>query len=458
MMTNDKTTDSNTSGGIISNRMSSLLRSSSGLSDILTFVNTVYIPSLTSWLKKGEKPSILAFGNPQDFPLPSLVSTLHKNIEPTSATHFEYLAYGDPRAREVVCTVLDKRINVTVNSDDVFITNGALVALNIVAEAILDPEDEVIVITPLYFWYEGLVRRCGATPVPVPSNPDTGFDLDVPAIVAAITPRTRAIIINSPNNPTGRIYEPETLKHLAEELMKINDQRQKGSEGDRPIVIISDEAYRRIILDEDVTFTSIAQYYPYTAIVYTYGKQTLAPGVRVGYIALPASMPDHHRTELSRAIRELQICGWNYANNDLQYGIKDLEGDLFGEEGVCIDLAVLRRRRDRLVEGLREKGYTEVSNSQATFYMMVKVPAAFEKYLSSEASHQKSGESPSVDYLFSELMAKDYGVFFVPGLVMKFPGWFRLSVTASDEMVELAIERFGKALDDVAHGRSKGKL
>ena len=174
----------------------------------------------------------------------------------------------------------------------------------------------------------------------VKCDPHT-YDLDLKAIEAALSPRTRAIIVNSPNNPTGRIYPEPALKALAELLA------QTSQNNGRPIYILSDELYNRIVFDGR-TFYSPAAYYPYTLLIYTYGKTLLAPGQRIGYIALPPSMPDRELVNGSIFVSQL-TGGWLFPNALLQHALPDLEE-------LSIDIPHLQARRDRVVGSLREMG------------------------------------------------------------------------------------------------------
>src|SRR5690606_37893060 len=181
----------------------------------------------------------------------------------------------------------------------------------------------------------------GATPVPVAIDSRT-YDLDLAAVAAAISPRTRAIIVNSPNNPTGKIYPPATLTELASLLT------EASARNGRPIYLLSDEAYSRIVFDGR-DFPSPTAFYPDSLLVYTYGKTLLTPGQRIGYIALPPTMTD--RQPLREALFAAQIvAGWAFPNALLQHALADLET-------VSIDMVHLQGKRDKLVAALRKLGY-----------------------------------------------------------------------------------------------------
>jgi len=272
----------------------------------------------------------------------------------------------------------------------------------------------VIFISPPWFFYEGIIVNHGAVPVRVKVDPKT-LSLDLDAIKAAITKRTRAIIINSPNNPTGVIYQPDELKSLADILTAASE-----SNG-RPIYLLSDEAYSRIVFDGH-PFYSPTSYYPNSLLLYTYGKTLLTPGQRIGYIALPPTMPD--RETLRNVMMGAQvISGWAFPNALLQHALPELEN-------VSIDIPHLQKKRDRMVAALHGAGY-EVHSPQGTFYLLPKSPW-----------HD--------DWAFTDLLAQ-HDIFVLPGKVVELPGYFRISLTASDEMIERAIPGFVAAM---AHART----
>jgi len=270
--------------------------------------------------------------------------------------------------------------------------------------------DEVIFSVPAWFCYEGIIIQNGAVAVKVPVNPHM-FDLDPDAIAAAITPRTRAIIVNSPNNPTGRNYPPETLQKLAEILT------HASLLNGRPIYLISDEAYSRIVLSGH-HFVSPTHYYPFSLLVYTYGKVLLTPGQRIGFIALPPSMPDKQSIRDALLVASITL-GWTFPNAVMQYAIPQLSQ-------LSIDIASLERRRNRLYRALTDMGY-DVMLPEGTFYLNVLSPLD-----DAEA--------------FVDLLAQE-DVFCLPGKVMQMPGYIRLSLTANDSMVEESLPRFRHALD-----------
>ena len=348
-----------------------------------------------------------AFGNPNELPLAGFVSALRDSLMPDNTQWFAY-KFSEPAAQEAVAQSLRTRLGLPFERDDIALTNGAYAALAVTLSAIVDDGDEVIFITPPWFFYEALIVAHGGSPVRVPMNPVT-FDLDLAAIGDAITPRTRAVIVNSPNNPTGKVYPRETLAALAALLDKASARIG------RTIAIVSDESYSRIVFDGR-TYHSPAQCYPDTFVIYTYGKTLLTPGQRIGYIALPPAMP--HRERLRRDLFTAQLIGgFAFPNALLQHALPALET-------LSIDVANLQHKRDRLVAALRDIGY-DVHVPEGTFYLLPAAPI------------------PD-DVAFCERLAQD-GVFCLPGAVVELPGYFRISLTATDEMIDRALPGFSAA-------------
>jgi len=245
--------------------------------------------------------------------------------------------------------------------------------------------------------------------VRVQCDPGT-FDLDIPAIRRAIAAKTRGVIINSPNNPTGRIYPPETLRRLAEVLAEAS--RENG----RAIYLVSDESYNHIVFD-NVTYPSPTAYYANSFLIYTYGKTLLTPGQRMGYIALPPSMPDREAVR-GALMTSLFATGYAFPNALLQHALGDLEQ-------LSIDVGHLQAKRDRLVSALRGMGY-DLKSPDGTFYLLVRSPLAD-------------------DSAFVDLLAEQK-VICLPGTVFEMPGYFRISLTANDAMIDRALPGFERAI------------
>jgi aspartate aminotransferase len=354
------------------------------------------------------------FGNPHDTPLPGFVRALQAQVEPQNKDWFAY-KMSEPAARHAVAGGLRSWRGVEYQVDDIFLTTGAFAGLAVVLNAVLDPGDEVIFISPPWFFYEALILQAGGVPVRVRVRPKT-FDLDFEAISSALTLQTRALILNSPNNPTGRVYPAADLERLAEIL------RPASERNGRPVYLLSDEAYSRILYDGR-SYASPTAFYPSSFLIYTYGKTLLTPGQRIGYVALPPEMPG--REELRRAITVAQFTtAYSWPNALLQHAIADLDR-------LSIDVERLQRRRDRMVAGLRQMGY-ELHTPEGTFYLLLR--------------------SPWEDDLAFTRMLTEHHIFCLPGSVFEMPGHFRISLTASDEMIERSMPGFEAA---IRHARSR---
>ncbi len=369
-----------------------------------------------SWLNEGlwerhrTRPGIadFTFGNPQEFPLPGLVDTLQRHAVPQDKDWFAY-KFSEPEPRQVVAETLRRRTGIAFEPGDIALTAGAFGGLGVTIRALCDVGDEVIFLSPPWFFYELLIASAGATAVRVRLAPP-GFDLDPDVIAAAITPRTRAVIVNSPNNPTGRIYRQPELAALARVL------EAASARHGRPIILISDESYNRIVFDGIEFHTPALEYGP-TMTIYTYGKTLLAPGQRIGYAAMSPTFPDRD-VAMQRLMVQQVASGWGFPNALLQHSMADLES-------LSIDIAALQARRDRLVPAMQDLGY-EVTRPEGTFYVMVRSP------------------DPD-DLAFTNRLA-EMGALVLPGTIVETPGWFRLSLTASDAMVERGIEVFREAI------------
>ncbi len=363
----------------------------------------------STWARRQGEPGLSDFvvGNPHEMPLPGYVAALGRQIEPRSADWFAY-KMSEPSAQQAVA----RSLNGGYDPQDIILTTGAFAGLTVALKTLVDAGDQIIFISPPWFFYETLIAAEGAVPVRVRVDA-SDFDLDLDAIEAAITPRTRAIIINSPNNPTGRIYPVSTLRALADLL-----ERASARAG-RPLYLLSDEAYRRIVYDGS-QFVSPAEFYAHTIVIYTYGKTLLTPGQRIGYLALPPLMPLADRAQLRSALTLAQVVtGYAFPNALLQHALPDLET-------LSIDVQHLQRKRDRMVTALRSIGYV-VHVPEATFYLLPRAPIAD-------------------DLTFVETLT-EHDVFVLPGAAVELPGYFRISLTATDDMIDRALPGFAAAFN-----------
>jgi aspartate aminotransferase len=350
--------------------------------------------------------SDFTFGNPHEMPLPELVAAIRERAQPHDTNWFAYkTSEAEPQA--FLAERVGRELGLPFEPADIALTTGAFAAIMVACYNVLDPGDEAIFSEPAWFCYEPLLRAAAAVPRKVPLKPPA-FDLDLAGIESAISPKTRLVIVNTPHNPTGRIYNRSTLENLADLL-----ERASSRIGHR-IYLLSDEPYRRLRFDGR-SFDSPATIYPWTFISYSYGKVLLAPGQRLGYLAISPLMPAAERRTFTDSMFAAQMAlGWCFPNAVMQYAITDLET-------LTIDRTALAKRRDRLMELLERNGITTL-RPEGTFYLWNRWPEG------------------NPDELWSLLASRD--VFVMPGRIMNAPSYFRISLTASDEMVERAAPAF----------------
>jgi aspartate aminotransferase len=363
----------------------------------------------TTWGIDSKDPDACDFstGNPQEDPIPGYVEALQAYAVPKSR---DWFGYGGtrPAAREAAAAGLTQRTGVRFDPECILLTNASFGALVASAKAVTDPGDGAIIVLPPFHYYKPLCVDLGLSISEVWIDRET-FDLDIDAIAAAITERTRLIFINTPHNPTGKIYPPETLERLAQVLEEASERNG------RRIYLISDEVLSHIVYD-GIRFHTPAEFYPHTLLCYSYGKTLLAPGERIGYVALPPTMPD--REAVARSVGTAQdVSGYLKPNTVLLHALPELEK-------LSIDVGRLQAKRDRLVGALKEIGY-DVLTPEGTFYLTPRSPWEDE-------------------WAFGELLTQ-YKIYTWPGQLFGMPGHFRISLTATEEMIERSIPGFAAA-------------
>lgn len=356
------------------------------------------------WERSRSKPGSidLAFGNPQELPIPGYVEALARHLPPIDKDSYAYHR-SDPQAQATVAKRLVEWRGLSFEPEDIALTPGAFGALSIAFFLLLEPGDEVVYSVPPWFLYETMIRTLGGVPVKVPVRKDD-YDLDLDAIGSAITEKTRVVVVNTPNNPTGRIYPPSTLTALADLL--------ESKSRNHPIFLISDEPYSRLVYSGQ-EFHSPSEFYPRTLITYSYGKILLTPGQRLGWLAFNPALPE--REELRSVVEGAQVAmGWQFPNAVMQRAVGDLEE-------LSIDLVELEAKRDFMCAGLTNLGY-DLRLPEGTFYLWVRAP------------------DPD-DIGFCRNLS-DQGVIVLPGTITEGPGHFRIALTASRTMLEAALPKF----------------
>lgn len=316
---------------------------------------------------------------------------------------------GAPWAREILAKNLAKTHNCPLAPSDVILSCGAAGAMNAFFKAVLDPNDEVIAITPYFVEYGSYVSNHGGVLRPVPSMADT-FALDLDAIEKAITPKTRAIIINSPNNPAGQVYGLEELQGLAALLTTYS------AKNNRPIFIVADEPYRFLAFD-GVDVPSMLPLYPYSVVVSSFSKNLCIPGERVGYLAASPLMEE----------REQLIGGAILANRILGYVNPPIVGQYILRHAIDsqVDVEIYRKRRDLMASLLKDAGY-DFLLPRGAFYFFPKAPG---------------GD----DVAFADRLQKER-ILVVPGRGFGTPGHFRMAFCVGEEVIARAADGLKKAI------------
>lgn len=339
-----------------------------------------------------------SLGNPS-IPAPESVrASIARALElPPTQLHGYTPAPGLPAAREAVAASLNRRFGTSYAAGDVYLTCGAAASLSITFHAIVNPGDEVIVIAPYFPEYRVWIETAGATCVEVMADPET-FQIDVPAVAAAVNERTKAIVINSPNNPVGSVYAQKNLEDLAVALH--DAQKRLGTQ----VYLISDEPYREIAYGADVPW--VPAIYDRTIVCYSYSKSLSLPGERIGWVLVPSTNPEHDRLVLAVAGAGRKL-GFVCAPALFQHVVID-----------CVDeptnVEAYAENRRVLTEGLSALGY-EFIEPQGAFYLWVK---ALE---------------PDANAFFER--AKALELLPVPSDSFGCPGWVRVGYCVSKETI-----------------------
>ena len=314
-------------------------------------------------------------------------------------------AQGDAEVRKAVADSINARFGAGVSPDFIYMTCGAAASLTITLNALYEDSDEFILLAPFFPEYSVFVKAAGGTPVVVPFDEKT-FAPDLSALEKAVTPRTKGIIVNSPNNPSGTVYTRKTLDGIVSLL------ERKSAEYGRKIVLIADEPYRELVYD-DIEVPYLPNLYPDTVVCYSYSKSLSLPGERIGYIALSPRMTEKENVYAA-------ICG---AGRALGYVCAP---SMFQRvAAACVnerpDITAYRRNRDLIYSALTEMGYDCV-HPDGAFYLFVRSP------------------EPDAN-AFSE-RAKTFGLLIVPGDTFGAPGYVRISYCVGRDMIERSLPAF----------------
>lgn len=339
-----------------------------------------------------------SLGNPS-IPAPESVrASIARALElPPTQLHGYTPAPGLPAAREAVAASLNRRFGTSYAAGDVYLTCGAAASLSISFHTLVNPGDEVIVIAPYFPEYRVWIETAGATCVEVMADPET-FQIDVPAVAAAITAKTKAIVIDSPNNPVGSVYAEQNLRDLAAALVAAEERL--GTQ----IYLVADEPYREITYGAEVPW--VPAIYDRTIVCYSYSKSLSLPGERIGWVLVPNTNPEHDELVLSVAGAGRKL-GFVCAPALFQHVVIDCVDE-------PTDVEAYAENRRALTEGLSALGY-EFIEPQGAFYLWVK---ALE---------------PDANAFFER--AKALELLPVPSDSFGCPGWVRVGYCVSKETI-----------------------
>ncbi len=358
-----------------------------------------------------------SLGNPS-VPAPACVNETIRELlaeKPDIYLHGYTSAQGDANTRKAIAEDLNRRFGTAFKADNLYITCGAAASLRITLGAVINQGEEVLTPAPFFPEYRVFAEAAGAVFTPVPCDPDT-LQLDLDAFRAAVGPKTKAVILNSPNNPSGVVYSKESIVKLAELL------REKEQAYGTVIYLISDEPYRELVFDSALEVPYLTKYYADTIVCYSFSKSLSLPGERIGYILVPdeAAEAGDVYAGVCGAGRAL---GYVCAPSLLQHVIERCAGQVS-------DLEAYRKNRDLLYGALTEYGYTCV-HPDGAFYLFVK------------AMEADAGA-------FCE-KARDYELLLVPSDSFGMPGYVRISYCVSEEQIRNSLPAF-RALAEAYRG------
>lgn len=359
-----------------------------------------------------------SLGNPS-VPAPEELNRAVKDIldeEPSIFVHGYMSNAGYEDVRATIADSVNRRFGTSFNQSNIIMTVGAAGGMNVIFKTILNPGDEVLTFSPYFVEYNSYVSNYDGKLVAIDPDTET-FQANIEDLERKITPKTKALIINNPNNPTGVVYSEETIKKVA----AILDAKQKeyGTE----IFIISDEPYRELAYD-GVEVPYITKYYNNTIVGYSFSKSLSLPGERIGYLVIPDEVDDAEQMKTAAAIAT-RVLGFVNAPSLMQRAVAR-----------CIDAKCdvdsYNRNREALYNGLVKLGF-ECIKPQGAFYLFVKSPVPDEKEFCN--------------------VAKKHNVLLVPGSSFKCAGYVRIAYCVSYDTIINSLPRFAEIAQEMGLSR-----
>lgn len=354
-----------------------------------------------------------SLGNP-NFPAPAEVNSAIKEVLDTvesTVVHGYMSNSGFEDVRGAVADSINRRFGTAFAAKNILMTVGAAGGLNVILKTLLNPGDEVLTFSPYFVEYGNYVGNYDGILKAVPADPET-FQPDAEKLAAAVTPKTKAVIINNPNNPTGVVYSEETIKKLAAAL------EAKQKEYGISIYLISDEPYRELAYD-GVDVPYLTKFYRNTIVGYSWSKSLSLPGERIGYLVLPDELDEAELITTAASIAN-RVLGFVNAPSLMQLAVaKCVDAQ--------VDLAGYDANRKALYDGLKALGF-ECAKPEGAFYLWVKSPEADEKEFVNKA--------------------KKYNILMVPGSSFAWPGYVRLAYCVSNDMIMRSMPAFKKLAEE----------
>lgn len=353
-----------------------------------------------------------SLGNPSIVP-PSCVKESIIDIannEPEMALHGYMNNAGYEDVRQAVADYTNKMYGTNISIKNIIMTVGAAGGINVTLKAIVNPGDEIMVIAPYFGEYDNYISNFDGVKVMVNADLER-FSINFEDFEKKISPKTKCVIINSPNNPTGAVYTENDIKKLAEILEK------KQTEYGTSIYLFSDEPYREIVFN-GVEIPYVTNYYKNTVVGYSYSKSLSLPGERIGYLVVPSELDDFDEVISAMSVAN-RILGFVNAPSLMQKVVKKVIGN-------TSDLSVYEENKNILYKALTEMGY-DCIEPKGTFYMFPKCPISDDKEFCAKA--------------------KDFRLIIVPGSSFACPGYFRIAFCVDKTTVENSLDSFKKLIE-----------